>query len=40
MSKDWKLSSVTDDGAVHMMLASYDAGDRGDGRDEDWVTEE
>lgn len=40
ISKDWKLSSVTDDGAVQMMLVSYDAGERGDGKAEDGVTEE
>jgi hypothetical protein len=40
ISSDWKLSSVTDDGAVEMMFASYETGDRGDGKEDDWVTDE
>lgn len=35
MRSDWKLSSVIDDGAVEMHCASYDMGDRGEGKAED-----
>jgi hypothetical protein len=39
MSKDWKLSSVTDEGAVEIRLASYDIGERGDGKADEGAIE-
>jgi len=39
INNDWKLSSVTDEGAVDMRWASYDIGDLGDGKAEDCVIE-
>ena len=35
ISKDWKLSSVIDEGAVEIRCASYDMGDLGDGKADD-----
>lgn len=37
MSKEWKLSSVIDDGAVEMQCASDSIGDLGDGKAEECV---
>jgi hypothetical protein len=39
MSREWKLSSVKDEGAVEILCVSYETGVLGDGNDDDCVME-